>query len=139
MAFDNKGNLYTGSFGDGRFWVLTPQKEGKYSQPELLSEVVTCCDGICYDSSRNRILLTASEQNAIFAWEIDRKEMNLIWANGDTDGATGLLDQPCELLMLDDDQVLIVNIDAPSPFMVNQKTDAIHTLSVINLKQRSRN
>jgi hypothetical protein len=59
--------------------------------------------------------------------------MTLLWANGDTDGADGLLDQPCEVLMLDANRVLAVNIDAPSPFMVNQNADAIHTLSVIDL------
>ncbi|MDA3925126.1 MAG: hypothetical protein PF904_10555 [Kiritimatiellae bacterium] len=135
MDFDKDGNLYTGSFGDGRFWVLKPLKDGRYAKPKLLSEVVTCCDGICYDSSRNRILLTASEQNAIYAWEIDKKDMKLIWANSDNNGATGLLDQPCEILMLNKDLAVIVNIDAPSPFMVNTKADKVHTLSVIDFSE----
>ena len=135
VDFDKQGNLYTGSFGDGRFWVLKPLGSGRYGKPELLSDEVTCCDGICYDPSRNQMLLTAAEQNAIYAWDINQKKMNLIWANGNTDGSTGLLDQPCEVLMLNKDQVLIVNIDAPSPFMVNQKHDAIHTLSVIDLTE----
>ena len=133
MDFDREGNLYTGSFGDGRFWVLKALGGGRYGQPELLSAEVTCCDGICYDPARNRMFLTAAEQNGIFAWDIAQKKMSLVWANGDTDGADGLLDQPCEVLMLDRDHVLAVNIDAPSPFMVNQKPDAIHTLSVITL------
>ena len=94
---------------------------------------MTCCDGICYDPARNLILLTAAEQNAIYAWDIARKKMGLVWANGETDGADGLLDQPCEVLMLDADRLLIVNIDAPSPFMVNRKADPVHTLSVITL------
>ena len=74
---------------------------GRYGKPELLSDEVTCCDGICYDPTRNRILLTAAEQNAIYTWDIAQKKMSLIWANGDTDGASGLLDQPCEILLLD--------------------------------------
>ncbi|MGI6391954.1 MAG: SMP-30/gluconolactonase/LRE family protein [Kiritimatiellia bacterium] len=134
MDFDRDGNLYTGSFGDGRFWVLRPLGNGRYAKPELLhAGTVTCCDGICYDAARHQILLTAAEQNAIYAWDIAHKKMNLIWANGDTDGADGLLDQPCEVLMLDANRVLVVNIDAPSPFMVNTKPDEVHTLSVITL------
>ena len=133
MAFDRAGNLYTGSFGDGRFWVLRSLGGGRYGKPELLSEEVTCCDGICYDPERNLILLTASEQNAIYAWDIAKRAMRLIWANGETDGADGLLDQPCEVMMLGRDEVLVVNIDAPSPFMVNTRPDPIHTLSVIDL------
>lgn len=132
MDFDRDGNLYTGSFGDGRFWMLKPLGGGRYGKPELLSAEVTCCDGICYDAARNRILLTAAEQNGIWAWDIAAKKMSVVWANGDTDGADGLIDQPCEVLMLDADRALVVNIDAPSPFMVNTKPDAVHTLSVIS-------
>lgn len=131
MDFDRDGNLYTGSFGDGRFWVLNLLGNGRYSKPKLLSTDVTCCDGICYDPVRNRMLLTASEQNGIYAWDIAQKKMSVLWSNGDTDGADGLLDQPCEVMMLDENRVLVVNIDAPSPFMVNTKADKVHTLSIL--------
>ncbi len=132
MDFDRDGNLYTGSFGDGRFWVLRPTGGGGYEKPELLSAgIITCCDGICYDAPRHRIILTASEQNAIYTWDIAKKEMALLWANGDSDGADGLLDQPCEVIMLDDKRLIVVNIDAPSPFMINKQPDSVHTLSVI--------
>ncbi|HNX33236.1 MAG TPA: SMP-30/gluconolactonase/LRE family protein [Kiritimatiellia bacterium] len=133
LDFDREGNLYTGSFGDGRFWVLKPAGNGRFGAPELLSAAVTCCDGICFDPYRNRIILTASEQNALYAWDITHKSMTVLWANGETDGADGLLDQPCEAMMLDRSRMLVVNIDAPSPFMVNTKPDAAHTLSVIGL------
>lgn len=134
MDFDRDGNIYTGSFGDGRLWLLKARPDGRYEKPELLSDRITCCDGVCYDPERNWILMTAAEENAIRYWDITQKKLGLIWANGDTDGADGLLDQPCEVMMLDKDRVLVVNIDAPSPFMVNKQADAFHTLSVINLK-----
>ncbi len=136
MDFDHDGNIYTGSFGDGRFWVMKSLSNGRYGKPELLSEEVTCCDGICFDSASNRIILTAAEQNALYAWDILQKKMTLLWANGETDGADGLLDQPCEVMMLDRNRLLVVNIDAPSPFMVNTKPDSIHTLSLIRLGSR---
>lgn len=135
LDFDRDGNLYTGSFGDGRFWSLRPLGNGRYAEPELLSEELSCCDGIGFDPARNLILLTAAEQNAIYAWDIAKRKMGLVWANGDTDGADGLLDQPCEIMMIDEHRALVVNIDAPSPFMINTKPDPVHTLSVINMAE----
>lgn len=138
MAFDRNGNLYIGSFGDGRLWLLKPLGHGRYGKPELLSDgIIASCDGICFDPERNLILLTAPEQNAIYAWDIEKRKMGLIWANGDTDGADGLLNQPCEIMMIDKNRALVVNIDAPSPFMVNTRPDEAHTLSVINMSGAS--
>ena len=59
--------------------------------------------------------------------------MELIWANGDTDGADGLFDQPSEVLFLPDGRLVVVNIDAPSPGMVNSRPDTVHTLSVVGV------
>ena len=56
----------------------------------------------------------------------------LVWANGDNDGASGLFDQPSELAFLPDGRLVVVNIDAPSAGMVNTAADKVHTLSVIN-------
>ena len=135
IDFDADGNLYTGSFGDGRFWRLKNLGDGKYGRPELLDgKTVTCCDGICFDAARNRIILTAAEQNALYAWDIAKGRMELMWANGDTDGADGLFDQPSEVLFLPDGRLVVVNIDAPSPGMVNSRPDAVHTLSVVDLR-----
>ena len=134
IDFDAEGNLYTGSFGDGRFWRLKALGGGRFGAPELLDDkTVTCCDGICFDAKRNRIILTAAAQNAIYAWDVARGRMELVWSNGDTDGADGLLDQPSEVLFLPDGRLAVVNIDAPSPGMVNSGADAVHTLSVIEL------
>ena len=106
---------------------------GKYAKPELLDgTTVTCCDGLCYDAKRNRIILTAAAQNALYAWNISAGRMELVWANGDTDGADGLFDQPSEVLFLPDGRLVVVNIDAPSPGMVNSGADKVHTLSVID-------
>ena len=132
IDFDADGNLYTGSFGDGRFWRIRNLGGGKYAQPELLDDhTIACCDGIVYDAKRNRIILTAAAQNALYAWNIAEGKMELVWANGDTDGADGLFDQPSEVLFLPDGRLAVVNIDAPSPGMINSKADAIHTLSII--------
>ncbi len=132
IDFDAAGNLYTGSFGDGRFWRLKALGGGKFGQPELLDDkTMVCCDGIVHDAKNDRILCTAAAQNAIYAWDVAKGKMELVWANGDNDGATGLLDQPSELIYLPDGRLVVVNIDAPSAGMVNSGADAVHTLSVI--------
>ena len=132
IDFDAAGNLYTGSFGDGRFWRLKALGGGKFGKPELLDDkTMVCCDGIVHDAKNDRILCTAAAQNAIYAWDVAKGKMELVWANGDNDGATGLLDQPSELLYLPDGRLVVVNIDAPSAGMVNSGADAVHTLSVI--------
>ena len=46
-------------------------------------------------------------------------------------GADGLFDQPSEVLFLPDGRLVVVNIDAPSPGMINSEADAVHTLSII--------
>ena len=133
IDFDADGDLYTGSFGDGRFWRLKALGGGKFGKPELLDDkTMACCDGIVYDAKHNRILCTAAAQNAIYAWNIAAGKMELVWANGDTDGADGLFDQPSELIYLPDGRLVVVNIDAPSPGMINSGADKVHTLSVIN-------
>ena len=133
IDFDAAGNLYTGSFGDGRFWRLKALGNGKFGQPELLDDkTMVCCDGIVHDAKNDRIICTAAAQNAIYAWDVAKGKMELVWANGDNDGATGLLDQPSELIYLPDGRLVVVNIDAPSAGMINSGADAVHTLSVIS-------
>ena len=132
IDFDAAGNLYTGSFGDGRFWRLKALGGGKFGKPELLDDkTMVCCDGIIHDAKNDRILCTAAAQNAIYAWDVKKGAFELVWANGDNDGASGLFDQPSELAYLPDGRLVVVNIDAPSAGMVNTAPDAVHTLSVI--------
>lgn len=134
IDFDSEGNLYTGSFGDGRFWVLRNLGDGRYSKPELLDDTsMTCCDGIVYDAKNDRIICTAAAQNKLCAWNVKKARMETVWKNADTDGADGLLDQPSELMILPDGRMVVVNIDAPSPGMLNSGADSVHTLSVIDL------
>ena len=132
IDFDAAGNLYTGSFGDGRFWRLKALGGGRFGAPELLDDkTMVCCDGIIHDAKNDRILCTAAAQNAVYAWDVKKGVMELVWANGDNDGATGLFDQPSELAFLPDGRLVVVNIDAPSAGMVNSAADVVHTLSVI--------
>jgi len=135
MCIDKNGNIYTGNFGDGRFYVLKLKADGTYGKPETLYHdpaVFPSCDGICYWAKKNWVIITDSERNAVRYWDIDAGILGLLWENGDTDGADGLLDQPCEPMVWEN-KLIVVNFDMTFPGLKNTKNDPIHTVSVMKL------
>lgn len=140
LAITDKGDLYFGTFGSGRFYTMKRNAEGNYGKPELIFEDpkrFPCCDGICFDPAKNRIIMTDSALNAIHTWDVAKGEFGEMWRNGDTDGADGLLDQPCEPLIWKDAdgkrKLIVCNFDMPFPGLTNTKAEAPYTLSVIDL------
>ena len=133
LTFDSKGNLYTGNFGNGVFSKITFDASGKVASNTVLvkSPEMPCVDGIFCDLKTDKIYVTDSERNAIHVVTPDGK-MTTLWMNDDTDGADGLLDQPCEPL-LRGNELIIVNFDMPFPGLKNAKFDKYHTISVIKL------
>lgn len=136
MDFDKDGNIYYGNFGDGRFYTSKRLADGKYEAPKLLTEDFECCDGIVYYPRKNWIIITDSQANAVRYWDITNSKLGLLWQNGDTDGADGLLDQPCEPIVIDG-KLYIASFDMPFDGLVNKKFDNINTLSVIDLNEGS--
>ncbi len=59
-----------------------------------------------------------------------------LYKNGDTDGADGSLDQPCEVIIRGK-ELILVNMDmawaVPAALQVNTEVDQPYTLSVIKL------
>ncbi len=133
MTFDSQGNLYTGNFGDGAFSKVTFAADGKVASNTVVSTALSCVDGIFYDRQRDKIYIADSEKNAIQAYDVKTGQMSTLWENGDTDGADGLLDQPCEVL-LRGNEMIIANFDMPFPGLKNQRHDAPHTLCIIQLE-----
>ena len=135
MCFDKEGNLYSGNFGDGQFYRISfESKNGKVKECKVIDHSLTCIDGICYDSKRNVIYIADSEKNAIRVWDIANNKMSTLAENEDTDGADGLMDQPCEPIVIGD-IIVVANFDMPFPGLKNSKYDKVHTLSVIDLKK----
>jgi hypothetical protein len=135
MCFDKAGNLYSGNFGDGQFYrVKFDGINGAVKEFKVIDKSLTCVDGICYDKTRNVIFISDSEKNAIHIWDIAKNKMSTLAENADSDGSDGLMDQPCEPIIVDN-QVVIANFDMPFPGLKNSKYDNVHTLSVINLKK----
>lgn len=140
LAITKDGDLYFGTFGSGRFYTCKRSAGGSYGEAKLIFEnpkLFPCCDGICYDEKENRIIMSDSALNAIHTWDIATGKFGELWANGDSDGSDGLLDQPCEPMIWTDPsgrrKLIVANFDMAFPGLVNKKDDSWHTLSVIDL------
>jgi len=137
VCFDSKGNLYTGNFGDGVISKVTFDGDRKVVKQEIIVDdpSLTCCDGIVCDKTNDWIYITNSKQNAIHILDAKTNSIRNVWENDDNDGATGLLDQPCEPL-LRGNELIIVNFDycVPEWGLKNQGPDEVNTISVFKLK-----
>lgn len=134
ICFDSNGVMYSGNFGDGQFQKVTFETpNGKVKDFTVIDKSLSCIDGICYDAKRDIIFITNSQDNGVYIWNIKECKMSKLWSNGDADGADGLLDQPCEPLIIGN-KLYIANFDMPFPGLTNKSYDGIHTLSMIKLK-----
>jgi hypothetical protein len=134
LCFDSKGNLYCGNFADGTIHKITFDPQGKVASNTIWvrNPKMKCADGLFCDQKTDRILVADMVQNAIQMIHPDGT-VETIAMNGDTDGADGGIDQPCEAI-LRGNQVIISNMDWPFEGVVNTTWDKPYTLSVVNLK-----
>ncbi|MHC4120178.1 MAG: SMP-30/gluconolactonase/LRE family protein [Planctomycetota bacterium] len=134
LCFDSQGNLYCGNFADGSIHKITFDAQGEVASNEiwLKSPKMKCADGLCCDQKTDRILVADMVQNAIQMIHPDGT-VETIAINGDTDGADGGIDQPCEAIFRGN-EVIISNMDWPFEGIVNTTWDKPYTLSVVKLK-----
>ncbi|GAB2870926.1 SMP-30/gluconolactonase/LRE family protein [Hymenobacter ruber] len=136
MDYDSKGNFYTGSFGDGKLYKVSLKPDGTLARQETLQlkgKAIPCVDGLIIDRATDKMYLCNSRENAIEI--VDLRNGNAVTTlaqNGDTDGTGGKLDQPAEVL-LKGKRLYISDFDKPEKHFVNSKSDAPHTMSVIEL------
>ncbi len=135
LDYDEKGNFYTGSFGDGTLYKLTLKPDGSLEKKEKLavSKPISCVDGLIIDQATNTMYLCNSRENAIMTVNLANGNVATLAQNGDTDGGDGSLDQPAEVL-LKGKRLYIANFDKPEKHFVNTKADDVHTMSCIDLK-----
>ncbi|MGL4942785.1 MAG: hypothetical protein ACRC46_06305 [Thermoguttaceae bacterium] len=141
MTAGPDGTIYSGNFGDGAIYAITPPRRvGGKANVETIhkaGDVITCVDGIFYDGRTNKVYINDSQRNAIHAFTPPRRGANAVlttvWENGDTDGADGSLDQPCECVVVGN-KMIIANFDWTFPGLRNTKFDEPNTLSVIDLE-----
>lgn len=135
LTFDGEGNLYCSIFEDGFIYKTTFKKNGKPKETKLFAKhpSMASADGIFWRQADNTIYVADMLNNAVQA--VDMKgNVTTVHRNGDTDGADGSLDQPCEVIVRGD-KLIAVNMDMwwECEYLTNTKLDSPYTLSVIGL------
>ena len=135
MDFDAAGNMYYGHFSGGQFYKVSFTDDGSVKEKETLmnSPAFECCDGIIVDKDKNIIYLTNSAMNSVWVYDITAKTMQRLWENPDASGENGLLDQPCEPIIWDN-ELIVVNFDMTFPQLRNRESDKFNTISKFQLK-----
>ena len=92
-----------------------------------------CCDGIIWREADNKIYVTDMLINGVQVVDM-QGNVTTLHKNGDTDGADGSLDQPCEVLERGN-ELIVINMDMPweSDTLTNTKIDRPYTVSTIPL------
>jgi DNA-binding protein H-NS len=141
LTVDGDGVIYYGFFDTGEMHRLVVDADGKVVATDEIHPAGVyfhCCDGIYYDAGTNKVYINDSAANAIHAFTPPKDTtqpitLETIWENGDTNGADGSLDQPCECVVIGK-KMIIVNFDWPFPELINTASDDPSTLSVIELQ-----
>ncbi|MFH7000270.1 hypothetical protein ACHRVZ_20315 [Flavobacterium sp. FlaQc-57] len=133
IAFDAKGNLYAGNFGDGVISKIEFFNDGKVKSEKVVfdSDKLKCCDGFFYDKKRNSIFIANYNNNSVHQLNLNTNTLSLIWENGDANGSDGQLDNPCETIIYKG-KLLVVNYDTFEGEK-NKEIDAFHTISSFDL------
>lgn len=136
LDYDSKGNFYTGSFGDGKLYRVSLKPDGSLAKQETLTltgKQIPCVDGLVIDRATDKMYLCNSRENAIEIVDLrNGNKVTTLAQNPDTDGTGGKLDQPAEVL-LKGKRLYISDFDHPVKHFANTKSDAPHTMSVIDL------
>ncbi|WP_347157524.1 SMP-30/gluconolactonase/LRE family protein [Pontibacter chitinilyticus] len=136
MDFDSKGNLFVGMFSDGRVFKLTFNPDGSVKSKDVFLSygTIPCCDGLFIDKKTDNLYIADSQQNAIHIVTPDAK-VHTLAQNGNTTGADGKMDQPCEPLLVGD-KLIVANYDQPNDNFVNERTDEVHNMTIIQVPQQ---
>ena len=133
VACDAQGNMYCGIFEDGIIYKTTFDENGKPGDPVVFAkdEKMLCCDGMIWRKEDNKFYVADMLINGVQAVDMDGN-VTTLHKNGDTDGADGMLDQPCEVLARGD-ELIVINMDMPweSDSLVNTEIDKPYTVSAI--------
>jgi len=137
LAFDSKGNLLVGLFGEGQIFKVEFDKQGNVVANKLFCEApgkLINCDGMSCDLRTDKLYVADSAANAIQIISPDGMIETLAQNEDVTDKTTGQLDQPCEA-MVRGDEVIVSNMDWPFPGMRNSKHTMPAVISVVKMKK----
>lgn len=136
LTFDGEGNLYCGIFEDGIVYKTSFNEDGSVKETTQFAKApnMACCDGIFWREKDNKIYVADMLINGVQAVDMQAK-VTTVHKNGDTDGADGSLDQPCEVIVRGD-ELIVINMDMvfESDDLTNTTIDRPFTVSVIPLQ-----
>lgn len=135
VCFDSKGAMYCSIFEDGAIYKSNIGKRGTVRKPKLFAKAdcMASADGMVFREADQKLYTADMLRNGVQAIDMEGA-VETLWTNGDTTGADGSLDQPCEVL-LRGDELIVVNMDMwwDTDLLVNKAIDEPYTLSVIQL------
>ncbi|MDZ8119353.1 SMP-30/gluconolactonase/LRE family protein [Pontiella agarivorans] len=132
LAFDQKGHLYVGDFGDGTVFRLTLDRSGKVVDSAHYADLnTTGIDGMIFDK-RGHLIVCGFSKNALYS-VAPNGTVTTVVQYPDNDGSNGELDQPVDLVFFDG-KLVISNFDLMSePTMVNRSHGKPYTLSFLEV------
>jgi quinol monooxygenase YgiN/sugar lactone lactonase YvrE len=135
IAIDDAGYIYTTV--SGAIYKTLLGLDNKEIKTKLFAEdknTQQSFDGIVWNSADRKLYTVGFLENALYAID-EQGNIETLHQNGDTNGENGLLDQPAEVV-LRNNELVIVNMDlgAYSPDDVNTKPDEPYTISKLNLE-----
>jgi ketosteroid isomerase-like protein len=138
VTIDAAGNLYTAIVEDGVIYKTKLDSNNKAVNTELFSsdKNMVSADGIVWNPADSLIYVADFLGNAAHAVDMQGR-VTTLHKNGDTNGADGSLDQPCEVIIRGS-ELIVINMDmawaSPKQLTVNKNVDQPYTISVIQLE-----
>ncbi len=135
ITADDAGYIYTGHGIEGTIYRTLLGVDDKAIETTLFEKnnVMHSTDGIVWNPKDHKIYVAGFRTNAVYA--VDEQGIaEVLHQNGDTDGTDGLLDNPAEVIIRDN-ELIIVNMDLGNftDTDVNSKPDAPYTISKLDL------
>lgn len=139
ICFDKSGSMYVNCFESAVIRKVKLDDAGKVVSNEVFAQApfMQSTDGMDYDPRTDKIYVADLMANAVRVISMDGKVETLA-ANGDSDGAGGQFDAPCEALVRGN-TIVVANMDFVVPGSakvkgsVNTKFDKPYTISVVKL------
>ena len=134
IAFDGRGNLYIGNFGDGEVFRITFNLDGSIKSNTSFAknpDQLATTDGMCFDAEGNLYIADFSP-NAVAVVSPDGK-VQRIAQSPNTNGLDGGLDQPGEPIVWNGKLILSCFDMVTDPGKVNRSHELPCTLAYLDL------
>jgi len=138
VTFDDDGYLYTTVIEKSKIYRSKLNEKNKAVETELFAENknMVAPDGLIFNKKRQKFYVADFLNNAVHRIDKDGT-VTTLQKNNDVTGERGMLDQPAEVIIRDNN-LIIVNMDmawASEGLSVNTQVDGKYNLAVIDLNK----